>query len=163
MTVSSLIMQRGCVELDAPWFGATGEYEMARGFYSVVQYCPDRFRAEAVNVGLVLLCVEPHVLRVKMTSNYGRVRKLFGIGEADLTNLKLSTHGLTSRMEHSLDELRTQEDLAAFAASRANDLRLTEPRLAKLDNFDDDFERLFAQLVEEPSTAALAEGSEATS
>ena len=33
---------------------------MARGFYSVVQYCPDPFRAEAVNVGLVLLCAEPH-------------------------------------------------------------------------------------------------------
>ncbi|MGH7140686.1 MAG: DUF3037 domain-containing protein [Pirellulales bacterium] len=42
---------------------------MARGFYSVVQYCPDRFRAETVNVGLVLLCVDPHALRVKMTSS----------------------------------------------------------------------------------------------
>ena len=70
------------------------------------------------------------------------------MGEPDLTNLKFSTHGLTSRIEHSVDELRTPEDLAAFAASRANDLLLTEPRLAKLDNFDDDFERLFAQLVE---------------
>jgi hypothetical protein len=134
---------------------------MARGFYSVVQYCPDRFRAEAVNVGLVLLCVDPHALRVKMTGNHDRVRKLFGTGKPELTNLKLSTHGLTSRIEHSMDELRTPQDLAAFAASRANDLRLTEPRLAMLDDFDDDFERLFAQLVEQRSTAALAEASPA--
>jgi hypothetical protein len=134
---------------------------MARGFYSVVQYCPDRFRAEAVNVGLVLLCADPHALRVKMTGNYDRVRKLFAISKQDLNNLKFSTRGLTSRIENSADELRTSEDLAAFAASRANDLLLTEPRLAKLVNFDEDFERLFAQLVETHSTAELAEASPA--
>ncbi len=126
---------------------------MARGFYSVVQYCPDRFRAETVNVGLVLLHLDPHAVRVRMTSSFGRVRKLFDMDKADLKNLELSTHGLTSRIEKSTDELRTCEELAAFAASRANDLRLTEPRLAKLDDFDSDFERLFAQLVEEHSTA----------
>ena len=43
---------------------------MARAFYSVVQYCPDRFRAETVNVGLVLLRPEPHALRVRMTANH---------------------------------------------------------------------------------------------
>ena len=134
---------------------------MARGFYSVVQYCPDPFRAEAVNVGLVLLCVDPHALRVRMTSNHDRVRKLFAISKPDLKNLKFSTQGLTSRIENSADELRTPEDLAAFAASRANDLRLTEPRLAKLANFDEDFERLFAQLVEYHPTAELAEASPA--
>ncbi len=134
---------------------------MARGFYSVVQYCPDRFRAEAVNVGLVLLCVDPHALRVKMTGKHDGVGKLFAISKQDLKNLKFSTDGLTSRIENSADELRTPEDLAAFAASRANDLLLTEPRLAKLVNFDEDFERLFAQLVETYSTAERAEASPA--
>lgn len=134
---------------------------MARGFCSVVQYCPDRFRAEAVNVGLVLLCVDPHALRVRMIGNHDRARKLFAIGKPELKKLNFSTQGLTTRIENSADELRTSEDLAAFAASRANDLRLTEPRLAKLENFDDDFERLFAQLVEQRPTAALAEASPA--
>jgi hypothetical protein len=87
------------------------------------------------------------------------VRTLFRIGKPDLTNLKLSTQGLTSRIEHSVDELRTAEDLAAFAASRANDLRLTEPRLAMLRDFDDDFERLFAQLVEIDEGATTPSGS----
>lgn len=134
---------------------------MARGFYSVVQYCPDRFRAEAVNVGLVLLCLDPHAVRVKMTNNHDRVRKLFAIARPELKNLKLSTHGLTRRIENSTDELRTAEDLAVFAASRANDLRLTEPRLAKVENLEDDFERLFAELVEERATEVLAEESPA--
>ena len=96
-----------------------------------------------------------------MTGNHDRVRKLFGVGRPELKNLKLSTHGLASRIKTGADGLRSPEDLAAFAASRANDLRLTEPRLAKLDDVDADFERLFAQLVERHSTADLAEASPA--
>jgi hypothetical protein len=93
-----------------------------------------------------------------MTGNHDRVRKLFAISKQDLKNLKFSTDGLTSRIENSADELRTSEELAAFAGSRANDLRLTEPRLAKLANFDEDFERLFAQLVEyHPAVERAAE------
>jgi hypothetical protein len=134
---------------------------MARAFYSVVQYCPDRFRAEAVNVGLVLLCVDPHGVRVRMTDSHNRVRKLFAIARSDSKNLKLSTDGLRSRIENSAEEFRTLDDLSEFAATRANDLRLTEPRLAKVDNLDDDFERLFSELVEQHSTAELANASPA--
>lgn len=121
---------------------------MAKGFYSVVQYCPNRFRAEAVNIGLVLLCVEPHAVRVRMTEKFDRVRKLFAIEKSELKNLKLSTDSLLCRIESSVDQLLTAEDLSSFAASRANDIRLTEPRLSKLIDVDQDFERLYAELVD---------------
>jgi hypothetical protein len=134
---------------------------MARGFYSVVQYCPDRFRAEAVNIGLVLLRLDPHAMRVRITENYDRARRLFGIGGPELKNLKLSTHALKSRMEGGEGEFRTAEDLLAFAASRANDLRLTEPRLAMIEAIEEDFERLFADLVDGRPTATLAQESPA--
>ena len=71
---------------------------------------------------------EPHALRVRMTGNYERARRLFSIARPELKNLKVSIDGMNSRIENSPDELRTEEDLAAFAASRANDLRLTAPR-----------------------------------
>jgi len=135
--------------------------KMPKGYYSIIQFCPDRFRAEAVNIGLVLLSIDPHDVRVLITSNYDRVRKLFAINKPELKNLKLSTHGMIARIEKSRDELRTAEDLANFAASRANDLRLTEPRLAKLVEIDADFERLYEQLVENNSTASLAAASPA--
>lgn len=134
---------------------------MARGFYSVVQYCPDRFRGEAVNVGLVLLSTEPHAVRVRMASNFDRVRKLFAMGKPELKDLRLSAQGFIRRIELIAGELRTSEDLAAFAASRANDLRLIEPRLAKLSNIDGDLDRLFAQLVESHSTVKPAENTPA--
>jgi hypothetical protein len=134
---------------------------MARGFYSVVQYCPNRFRAEAVNIGLVLLRLDPHAMRVRITENYDRARRLFGVGGPELKNLKLSTHALKSRLESDEGEFRTAEDLLAFAASRANDLRLTEPRLAMIEAIEEDFERLFAELVDGRPTATLAHESPA--
>lgn len=134
---------------------------MSKGYYSLVQYCPDRFRAETVNVGLVLLCLEPHAVRVRMTGNYGRVRKLFDIAKAESKNLRLSLSSFANRISKSTSDFLTSEDLAAFAASRANDLHLTEPRLTKVDNLDADFDRLFMQLVEQHSSATLAEVSPA--
>src|SRR5690349_5536621 len=120
---------------------------MARGFYSLVQYCPDRFRAETVNLGLVLLCIDTQETRVRIIPNNGRVRNLFDVTKAELKNLKLATDGLQSRIEKSADEFKSEEDLIAFATSRANDLRLTEPRLTKIDDVSKDFERLFKKLV----------------
>ncbi len=129
---------------------------MAKGYYSVIQYCPDRFRAEGVNVGLVLLCLEPHALRVQMTQKFDRVRKLFAISKQDLNSLKIATEAMKSRIASATVDWRTAEELAAFAGSRANDLRLTEPRLAKIADIDTDFERLFSELVDVRTTASLA-------
>ncbi len=129
---------------------------MRRSFYSVIQYCPDRFRAEAVNVGLAMLCPDPHEVRVAVISRYNRVQKLFGVRGEELKNLKLATLRLKNRIESANGELRTDEDLACFAATRANDLRLPEPRLAKVADLDDDFERLYSKLVEDRPVEMLA-------
>ena len=81
---------------------------------------------------------------------------MFSTPKAEQKNLKLAASGLKSRIESAADELRTVEAFSAFAASRANDLQLTEPRLAKVGQIDDDFARLFSQLVEAQKTEVLA-------
>jgi len=115
---------------------------MAKGFYSLIQFCPDRFCAEAVNVGLAVLCSDSRPVRVRLTSTYDRARKLFGITEPELENLKIAAEAI----QHRIEELQTPEDLSAFASSRANDLRLTEPRFAKIQDVDADFEEYFPNL-----------------
>ena len=121
---------------------------MAKGYYSVIQYCPDRFRAEAVNVGLVLLCFEPQVLRVQMTEQFGNVRKLFAITRPDLNSLKIATDAMKSRIESASDSWATVEEFTAFVGSRANDLRMNEPRITKIVDVDTDFKRMFSGLVD---------------
>lgn len=132
-----------------------------RAFYSVAQYCPDRFRAEAVNIGLVLYCEEPRFLRARIVDNHRRLRKLFGASAKTLADIRFSERNLLHRINEAGQDFQTLDDLKGFVATRANDLRLTEPRLAMVTDIEADFARLFAQLVKEQSTAALADESPA--
>ncbi len=127
---------------------------MARGFYSVVQYCPDRFRAESVNVGLVLLRPQPHAVRIRMATQFDRAKKLFKLDKANQTALSMAIEGMKFRLEQMTPALKESVDLAAFASSRANDLRLTDPRLLAIEDIDEEIDRLFLTLVETPATAA---------
>jgi len=132
-----------------------------RAFYSVVQYCPDRFRAEAVNVGLLLYCEEPRFLRIRIVDNHRRMRRVFGISGKTLATVRLSEQNLLHRINEKGEDVATLDELKAFIATRANDLRLTEPRLAMVSDVEADFARLFAQLATDQAAAALAEESPA--
>ena len=120
---------------------------MLRAFYSVIQYVPDPFRAEAVNLGLVLFCPELPEMRFRVSTNYDRAKRLFDASDYELICLKLSMQSMCARLELLAKTLKTVGELATFAASRGNDIRLTEPRFTKLKSIDTDFEELFTQLV----------------
>jgi hypothetical protein len=133
-----------------------------RAFYSVVQYCPDRFRAETVNVGLVLYRESPRFLRARIIDNHRRAKRLFGISGQALATLRLSEQNLLYRLNEGGEDISTLDDLKAFVATRANDLRLTEPRLSIVTDIESDFARLFTQLATDQGAAgstgdALAE------
>ena len=53
-----------------------------KGYFSLIQYCPDTARREAANVGVMLLCPEAGFLDIKMATTNHRVRRFFG-EEAD--------------------------------------------------------------------------------
>jgi len=128
--------------------------EMAeRAFYSIIQYCPDAFRAESVNVGLVLL-EEKQQNKCGVTTDLSRVTKLFDMTSDDLVNLRVSLQGFLNQFEYS-PEMLTEAELTHFVNTRANDLRMTQPRLAKIKDFNVDFERLFRQLVDDPKAQIL--------
>ena len=133
----------------------------------MVQYCPDRFRAEKVNVGLILVCENPHTMEVRMAREFSRLRAFFALSELDIDNLMGMLEGLENRILAScVDDFRTMEDLWAFALTLANDLRLTEPRLSKIslawpgeiETIKSDFESLFADLVETQDKPAMDKG-----
>ena len=127
-----------------------------RAFYSVIQYCPDRFRAEAVNVGLVLYREDPRFLRAKIIDNHRRVSRLFGISGKELANLRFAEEGLAYRLNERGEDIASLDDLTAYINTRANDLRLTEPRLSVVSDIEADFARLFAKLAADEGAAALA-------
>jgi hypothetical protein len=134
---------------------------MTRAFYSVIQYCPDRLRAETANVGLLLFSEEPRFLRAKTVDSHRRLKRVFGVSGRTLATVKLSEQNLLYRINERGEDILTLDDLKSFVATRANDLRLTEPRLAVVSDLETDFSRLFRQLAGDVATSSLAEDSPA--
>jgi hypothetical protein len=122
-----------------------------KGYYCVIQYCPDLGRFEAANVGVLLFCPELPFLQAKMSSSPRRVQRFFGREGHDARVIRAMTRSLQKRLEKELDLIRTLEDLEHFVATRANQLLLTTPRPMKVHDPAGELERLFEDLVGGPS------------
>ena len=115
-----------------------------RAFYSIIQYCPDRFRAETVNVGLILFQNHEGTL-VKYKVDRKRIREFLGTSEPEFDQMIIALDGIMS----IADQIESQDELEDLARTRANDIRLTKPRLVKIgDDMISEMERLFLELVE---------------
>jgi len=121
--------------------------DMLNCYYSLVQYCPDSSRLEAVNVGVVLACPREKFVDAVFASANDRVRRLFGKDGLDLPSLNDAKQALANRIRHSSPELSSEAGLAGFATSRGNDLTLTHPRPMRAENPALALQQLFEDLV----------------
>ncbi len=122
-----------------------------KGYYCLVQYCPDIARAEAANVGVVLFSPEHGFIRARVSDNNHRIVKFFGRETDNYHHLNAMKNALVQRIEIEKAEFGTLENLQHFVHTRANKVILTEPRPVKLThNPEAELEALFAELVEHP-------------
>jgi hypothetical protein len=118
-----------------------------KGYYSLVQYCPDLSRVEGANVGVVLLVPERGFVQAKMAGGNDRVRRFFGPEADGPEHLNAMKRGLANRIEVEKATLRSAQDLERFASLQANKLLITKPRFVKISEPEQDLEKLFAELV----------------
>ena len=117
-----------------------------RGYYCLIQYCPDLSRLEAANIGVVLFCPDLSVLLAKVTENCERVERLFGA--RDWYQHIAARLSIKDRVEVEAPNIKTLADLQHFARTRANQILITEPRPMRVGVTEDDLEQLFRELVE---------------
>lgn len=118
-----------------------------RGYYSLIQYCPDLSKAESVNVGVLLFCPEAKFIDARTSSENSRVRKFFGSGTFDSVRLQAAKKAIETRLRVCRDDFRTVDDLNHFIDTRANELLITAPRPMKVLNPAADLDALFKELV----------------
>src|SRR5688500_1973198 len=106
---------------------------LKNGYYSIIQYCPDRSRMEAANVGVLLFCPEVKFLDVMTAPGNDRIRRFFGTKNVDLGVVELAKRAMQARVRSSRAAFEALEDLVTFIESRANQLRLTPPRPVKVN------------------------------
>jgi hypothetical protein len=125
-----------------------------KGYYSVMQYCPDQSRAEAANVGVVLLTEQP-TIAVKTSETFARVKRFFKPDDARLARIMDAVRASATRLQLSIDDVRTFEDLNQFARTMGNDIRLTTPLVIRVNDIGHDLNNLYVELVDDGNCAAV--------
>jgi hypothetical protein len=116
-----------------------------KGYYSLVQFCPDMSRLEAVNVGVLLFCPEGGFIEARTLHHNKRVTKLFS--SVDEIALDAAKRSLEARLQVARANFKSVEDLQKFVDTRANELRLTPPRPVKVENPQQELATLLEELV----------------
>lgn len=124
-----------------------------KGFYSLIQYCPDPARCEAANVGVLLFCPEVGFLSAKMSQDNRRVQQFFGREGHDWQQVKLFKDGMQTRIEKEAARIKSPEQLQKFVDSRANLIRVTDPIPMRVIDPESDLLKLFQSLVSEEVSA----------
>ncbi|MHB1036394.1 MAG: DUF3037 domain-containing protein [Pirellulales bacterium] len=134
-----------------------------RGYYSLVQFCPNPSRAEAVNLGVILFCPDARFLEAKMAAGNKPAMKLVGQVGVDKAELNAAKRAIEHRLKVDGVSFQTPEDFRRFAETRANVLKLTAPRPIKVVDPAEEILGLFEELVggrparqsEQPTVRAL--------
>jgi len=93
-----------------------------KGYYALVQYCPDPSRAEAANVGVLLFCPEREFIDVRTAASNQHIARFFGRDSYDADRLRTVKRFIEDRVQVHPSQFKTLEDLNRFIESRANDI-----------------------------------------
>lgn len=118
-----------------------------RGYYCLIQYCPDPSRLEAANVGVLLFCPERKFLRARAARGNDRIRRFFGSTGMDWDQINIAKRAFVERIHTEANRVRTLADLEQFQETRHHELVLTPPRPMKVFSPDQDLQFLFDRLV----------------
>lgn len=121
--------------------------ESSKGYYCLIQYCPDLARLEAANVGVILFCPELGFIRAKIAQGNDRIRRFFGSEDNDWTQINAIKNAIVNRLEVTGKDFKTIDDLTTFISTRANEVQLTTPRPLKVSAPAKDLDDLFEELV----------------
>jgi hypothetical protein len=123
----------------------------SKGYYSVIQYCPDLGRFESANVGVLLFCPEQHFLQALTSGHNSRIIRFFGSEGHDWKRINMFKRGLEDRLQKEAAMIKSVEDLEQFIALRANVLQITSPNSMKVCDPEQDLRDLFEEIIGEPA------------
>lgn len=118
-----------------------------KGYYSLLQFCPEPSRLEAVNVGVVLFCPGIRFLAARTARGNQRPAKLVGRAALNPGSINSAKRAIERRLEVDGCAFDGLEDFQRFVDTRANALKLTPPRPIKVFDPEQTLDDLFRELV----------------
>ncbi|MCR4317874.1 MAG: DUF3037 domain-containing protein [Planctomycetes bacterium] len=117
------------------------------GYYSLIQFCPDRARAETINVGVALFCPEQAFLDSKFCGSNKKIKNVFGFEGYDISRINETKKNVQLRIKKEAAYIKNKSDFARFAGSLGNELLMTAPRHLLTENPEIELGSLFNELV----------------
>jgi hypothetical protein len=128
-------------------------------YYCVIQYCPDRGREESANVGVLVCAPASQRVKARVGPLPARARQFFGLKPEQAAAVNAAGEALAHLVNSEAIRIDSVDALQNFVTTRANDIRLTAPRLMKVIDFPSDLAELYGELVEsvrvEPAAHAV--------
>ena len=121
-----------------------------KGYYCLIQYCPDRTRLEAATIGVLLFCPERAFLKALTARDNRRIQRFFGREGHDWLRINSFKTAIEERLEVEQAEIQSLADLEAFIALRANQFLITSPRAMRVNDPEEDLKELFKEVVGGP-------------
>ena len=118
-----------------------------KGYYCLIQYCPDLSRLEAANIGVLLFCPDRLFLQARTARDNRRIQHFFGREGHDLSQINSFKMGIEERLEVEHPNIQSLDDLQQFIQLRANQIQITAPRPMRVRNPEEDLDQLFQDLV----------------
>lgn len=118
-----------------------------KGWFSIVQFCPDPNRLESANIGVLLFCPELDFLNMRLASDNQRIIKFFGSGGFDFILINSFKKGLKERLRKERMNIVNHAQLCDFINKRANQIRISIPRSIRITEPKKQLDDLFAELV----------------
>lgn len=125
-----------------------------RGFYSVIQFCPDSYRAEAANVGAVLYVPSTGYLAARWSPEFERVKRFFRLDNEGVARVAAAVRALDNRLQILKTEGVSEVALNKFISTRADQVQLTPLRLVTVEDAAATLDELFTDAMEETTTGA---------
>lgn len=138
-----VIVRKSCLLYEPEQTACSGEF-------SVIQFCPDAGRDEAVNVGVFLYCPKRDFIATRMRPDNERVRRLFGHETILEGHLEMLKENIECRLDRAKVDFKTSRHVSYFIGNLANDIRMTELRSVRVEDPQETLDRLYNDLVADP-------------
>lgn len=92
-------------------------------FYSIIQFHLDPFRAEGINIGVIV--GEGLKIEIKINESNARILHVFGEKSIDVIRLNSSKKALKNRI---FETIKTQKELEDFISKESGQLVIIKPR-----------------------------------
>lgn len=118
-----------------------------RGFFSLVQFCPDLDRGEGANVGVVLVVPGAAFAEVRFAADNEGPKQRFGADSFDDARLSAAKRALEGRIREHAASLGSAEALERFGRLEGNHLLLTPPKTMLVEHPAAELDELYERLV----------------